>query len=78
MCQSLKILNFEIKGGNFIEKEEKKELPESTFCKKCKKEIPLKANFCPFCGEKISNICPSCQKETPEFAKFCPFCGFKL
>lgn len=78
----IKLLDFQIVGGNFIEEKidgvsegiEKNQV----FCKKCKKEIPLKANFCPFCGEKISNTCPSCKKEVPEFAKFCPFCGFKL
>lgn len=71
----LKISNFEIKGGNFIEEKEETDI---LICKKCKKEMVVKANFCPFCGEKVSNACPSCKKEVPEFAKFCPFCGSML
>lgn len=71
----LNFIDFKIVGGNFIE--EKKEL-EKSFCRKCKKEITIKANFCPFCGDKISNLCPSCQREIPEFANFCPFCGLKI
>jgi len=72
----LELNKFNIVGGNFIE--EKEEDKKNTFCYKCKKEIPIEANFCPFCGEKISNKCPSCQKEVPEFASFCPFCGKSL
>lgn len=73
----LKLLNFEIVGGNIFEEEEKKE-EKLKFCKNCSKEILQGANFCPYCGIKISNKCPSCFKEIPEFAKYCPFCGKKI
>lgn len=73
----LKLLNFNIVGSNIFE-EEKEVEKQSKFCKNCSKEIFQDANFCPYCGEKISNFCLSCQKEIPEFAKFCPFCGKKV
>ncbi len=72
----LDLIKFNIVGGNFIE--EKVEEKKNVYCNKCKKEIPMEAIFCPFCGEKISNKCPNCQKEVPEFAKFCPYCGRKI
>ncbi len=73
----INLKEIEIVGINLprakIIKEEKKNL-----CKSCKKEIKIEANFCPFCGEKISRVCLQCKKEVPEFALFCPFCGKKV
>ena len=73
----LKLLDFKIVGGNIFEEKEKKE-EKLKFCKNCSKEILKDANFCPYCGIKISNKCSSCFKEIPEYAKYCPFCGKKI
>lgn len=32
-------------------------------CQKCKKENVQDANYCEYCGTKISEVCPSCWKK---------------
>ena len=46
-------------------------------CQECQQQIPLRSNFCPFCGHQnvIFNDCLGCGKHLPVNALFCPRCG---
>ena len=53
-------------------------------CVKCGKQIPEKAEFCEFCGEKQPTArskrmkkCEKCGKEIQAKALYCEFCGDK-
>ncbi len=70
--KEIKIIGINLPKAKII-REEKKNL-----CKNCRKEIKIEANFCPFCGERISKSCSQCLKEVPDFAIFCPYCGKKI
>ncbi|MDM8541788.1 SPFH domain-containing protein [Desulfococcaceae bacterium HSG9] len=50
---------------------------ESAVCPDCKKSIPLKAKFCPFCGHQqvVFDQCNQCGKNLPPNAQFCSRCG---
>lgn len=52
----------------------------SKTCVKCGASVPIKAKFCPECGEKFATkkFCTNCGAEVSEKAKFCPECGEKL
>lgn len=36
---------------------------ENIICLNCKKENTKDANFCEYCGTKISEVCPNCWKK---------------
>lgn len=50
------------------------------FCARCNKQFNTPGNFCPQCGNKLSEIasvkfCPACGKKLTADAKFCDGCG---
>lgn len=51
------------------------------YCKICDKEFDDKVNFCPYCGNTLSNdeekvnYFPNCGEELEEDMNFCPVCG---
>ena len=51
-------------------------------CPNCKRDVPLDAKFCPYCGfdfsKASSSYCPNCGAPLPPGAKFCPKCGKKI
>ena len=52
------------------------------FCKKCGKELPQDACFCPGCGtpvaeEPTKSYCPCCGNEMPRGAAVCDKCGYQ-
>ena len=49
-------------------------------CVKCGADIPIKAKFCPECGESqpTNKFCSNCGAKVASDAKFCPECGNKL
>lgn len=49
-------------------------------CPKCQTTLPMGANFCPGCGQKVAgeSACPECGAQVPVGAKFCPGCGKRL
>ena len=52
------------------------------FCKKCGKELPQDACFCPGCGtpvaeEPTKSYCPCCGNEMPHGATVCDKCGYQ-
>jgi predicted amidophosphoribosyltransferase len=55
---------------------------EYALCLKCGRQIPLKVNYCGFCGvllrpDRLLKICPKCWSKIQASAKFCPECGKK-
>ena len=53
-------------------------------CSGCKRDNPLIAKVCQFCGEGFDKraesflVCPSCDKRYTNGARFCPMCAVKL
>lgn len=50
-------------------------------CVDCKRELPVNANFCPYCGAAQPGglgKCPKCGSVVASDAKFCPHCRYQL
>lgn len=47
-------------------------------CGNCGKEVPKKANACPYCGVNYSNTCPNCGEKVEAGWQYCPSCTAKL
>jgi len=52
----------------------------SVRCPDCQGPVPLRARFCPSCGNQmvVMNKCPQCGKNVTVQARFCPACGQSL
>lgn len=54
------------------------------YCPECKREIPIGASRCPYCGTNIARdltqikFCSECEREVPRDALLCPYCGTKF
>ncbi|HBK33549.1 TPA: hypothetical protein DEP34_03890 [Candidatus Uhrbacteria bacterium] len=57
---------------------------EGGWCKKCRRRLDIKLNFCPYCGGASDKSlfdkphCPKCRSILEENAEFCVGCGKKL
>lgn len=47
-------------------------------CKRCLREAPADAAFCPECGNPLAVPCPRCEAENAPGYKFCKQCGQPL
>lgn len=50
-------------------------------CHKCHQPLQLGAEFCAYCGERVTEqprICPECYATTLPDARWCPACGAQL
>ena len=50
-------------------------------CRKCHQPLQLGAEFCAYCGERVTErprICPECSTTTLPDARWCPACGAQL
>lgn len=50
-------------------------------CHKCLRQLQLGAEFCAYCGERVTErprICPECYATTLPDARWCPTCGAQL
>jgi RNA polymerase subunit RPABC4/transcription elongation factor Spt4 len=50
-------------------------------CHKCHQPLQLGAEFCAYCGERVTprpRICPECYTTTLPDARWCPACGAQL
>jgi hypothetical protein len=50
-------------------------------CQKCHQPLQLGAEFCAYCGERVTDrprICPECSTTTLPDARWCPMCGAQL
>ncbi len=50
-------------------------------CHKCRQPLQLGAEFCAYCGERVTprpRICPECYTTTLPDARWCPACGAQL
>ncbi|TMD63002.1 MAG: zinc ribbon domain-containing protein [Chloroflexi bacterium] len=50
-------------------------------CQRCHQPLQLGAEFCAYCGERVTErprICPACYTTTLPDARWCPACGAQL